>query len=83
MVAVLGLGLALPSVTEAAPPPAVSAPSGAAARGRALTPDEAKSLEARQQKSKDLEKYEGGQVVIAISTVGVVIIALIILLILL
>ena len=38
---------------------------------------------AMRRMQRDLEKYEGGQVVIAISTVGVVIIALIILLILL
>jgi len=82
MVALVGVG-GMASVAHAAPPPGVTVPSETAARPRALSRDERTSLAEREHKSKDLAKYEGGQVVIAISTVGAVVIALILLLILL
>jgi hypothetical protein len=76
-------GMALPALAQASPPGVTTAPSDAPARPRALSPEEAQNLEQREKKAKDLDKYEGGQVVIVISTIGVVIIALIIVLILL
>jgi hypothetical protein len=82
-VGLVGLGgMAMPSSAQASPP-GVTAPSDTPARPRALSPEEAQSLAQREKNAKDLDKYEGGQVVIVISTIGVVIIALIIVLILL
>jgi hypothetical protein len=73
----------LPVLASAAPPAPVAAEVAQGPRKTAISRADEQGLEKRQAQSKDLEKYEGGQVVIAISTVGAVVIGLILLLILL
>jgi len=75
---VLG-GTAIPLAAQADPPAAV-AQMESPARGKPFSRAEAQSLAQREKKSEDLAKYEGGHLVIAISTLGVVIIAVIVLL---
>jgi hypothetical protein len=75
-------GTVVPAVALAdSPPPALVSP--AQTQAKPLSTVETQKLAQREQKSKDLDKYEGGQVVIAISSAAAIVILVLVLLLLL
>jgi len=75
------VALGTPAYVDAGPPPAaVTAP---APHAQPLTRTETRRYAQREQASPELKKFQGGQVVIAISTAGAILIAVILVLVLL
>jgi len=75
-------GTVVPTIAFAdAPPPALVTP--APTEAKPLSTAETQTLAQREKKSKDLAKYEGGQVVIGVSTAAAIVILVLILLLLL
>ena len=78
--ALVALGGARPSLAEPRPAATVTAPAGAHARP--LTRAQARAYAQREQAAAPaLKKFAGGQVYIAISTVGAIVIAVVLILI--
>lgn len=75
-------GTVVPAVAFADTPPAALV-SPAKTQAKPLSSVETQNLAQREQKSKDLDKYEGGQVVIAISSAAAIVILVLVLLLLL
>ncbi len=83
LVTALMLAVATPVVASAAPrDPAAQVHKSDAARTPQATPREA-TLAEREARSKDLEKFEGGQTVVIVTSVGTLLLVLILLVILL
>ena len=75
-------GTVVPAVAFAdAPPSAWVTP--ATTEAKPLSSAETQKLAQREKKSKDLDKYEGGQVVIAVSSAAAIVILVLLLLLLL